>query len=273
MSLIQDLQKIGLSEKSVRVYLAGLELGPSPVQAIAKKSGVNRVTTYVILDELAKDGLFTTLDKGKKRLFQAEGPERLQSVLHKEKAALDGRMRELERLMPELRVFTHTAKEQPRVRFFEGKEGIAAIQDDIMHTKMAHFDEFAATDYSFALFPLDEDGHRNRFAGRILKEKIPAKILYTSSKGKVFPDHDGTSEFRFLPADKFPFATEMAIYGGKVAFFSLSGKLIGVIVEHKGIHDMMHGMFHLSWEAAGHFKEERAEAVKPRQEVALGMTL
>ncbi len=35
-----ELRKLGLTEKEVRVYLAGLELGPSSVQNIAKRAEI-----------------------------------------------------------------------------------------------------------------------------------------------------------------------------------------------------------------------------------------
>ena len=53
----EKLQELGLSEKEARVYLALFELGPSVVSGLAKKAGINRSTTYVILETLAKRGL------------------------------------------------------------------------------------------------------------------------------------------------------------------------------------------------------------------------
>ena len=66
--LEQELQKIGLSEKEAKVYLAAMELGQAPVQKIAQKAKVNRATTYVILEGLQKKGVITTVDHEKKRL-------------------------------------------------------------------------------------------------------------------------------------------------------------------------------------------------------------
>jgi len=54
--LIQELQKLGLSDKESKVYLASLELGPAPIAAIAKQASVNRPTTYVIIESLIKKG-------------------------------------------------------------------------------------------------------------------------------------------------------------------------------------------------------------------------
>ena len=51
------LQKIGLSDKDAEVYLACLELGTQPASVIARKAGLKRPTTYLILEGLLKRGL------------------------------------------------------------------------------------------------------------------------------------------------------------------------------------------------------------------------
>ena len=63
MNYIQDLQQIGLTEKEAKVYLAALELGEKAVQVIAQKAGVNRATTYFILESLIEKGLQRAINK------------------------------------------------------------------------------------------------------------------------------------------------------------------------------------------------------------------
>ena len=66
--LKKELEHLGLSDKEARVYLAALEMGPSPVQDISHKAHVNRATTYVMIESLAARGLMSTFQKGKKRI-------------------------------------------------------------------------------------------------------------------------------------------------------------------------------------------------------------
>ncbi len=47
-----ELQKLGLGEKEIAVYLALLSHGPSSVRKIAGISGINRGTTYDCLRAL-----------------------------------------------------------------------------------------------------------------------------------------------------------------------------------------------------------------------------
>ena len=69
-----ELRKLGLKEKEVRIYLAGLELGPNTVQNIAQKAGVTRPTCYEIIQSLEERGLFSQEQRGKKRYFAAQSP-------------------------------------------------------------------------------------------------------------------------------------------------------------------------------------------------------
>ena len=66
MEYIQELTNLGLKDKEASVYLSCLELGPSPVQPIARKAKVVRATTYVILESLMNMGLVTKFKEGKK---------------------------------------------------------------------------------------------------------------------------------------------------------------------------------------------------------------
>ena len=83
--LEKELQQLGLSDKEAKTYLASLELGPVSVQEIAKKSGLKRPTVYFAIEQLIKMGLMSSFEKGKKRYFSAESPERLVSLITAQK--------------------------------------------------------------------------------------------------------------------------------------------------------------------------------------------
>src|SRR3990167_11319830 len=92
-----ELQRVGLGERAAKVYLAALELGPSPVQKIAQRAGIPRATVYLVLDDLRSKGFVTTYDEGKKTFFVAESPEKLgdlidrrEDELKKQRQAMEG---------------------------------------------------------------------------------------------------------------------------------------------------------------------------------------
>src|SRR3990170_1200323 len=140
------LEDLGLSEKEAKIYLACLELGESAPAEIAKHAGINRATTYVIAEKLVKDGLMSQLEKDKKTYFIAENPEQLLRLLRKQEQDIKNKEQEFQKYLPELKTIFDTAGERPKVRFFEGKEGLKAIQEDFLQSKDRHVEEIYSSD-------------------------------------------------------------------------------------------------------------------------------
>lgn len=69
--LEQQLKQLGFADKEAKVYLASLKLGSNTIQEIARSAGVNRATTYVIIEKLIKKGLMSSIKKGKKTFFKS----------------------------------------------------------------------------------------------------------------------------------------------------------------------------------------------------------
>ena len=117
--LEKKLKKLGLSEKESKVYLAALELGTSTVQELAKKSGVNRATTYIQVESLRKRGLMSLVDNANKTLFVAERPQRILEILEKKKESIESLENTFSKLMPEFEAIYNVKMDKPRVRFYE----------------------------------------------------------------------------------------------------------------------------------------------------------
>ena len=117
-----ELRKLGLTEKEVRIYLAGLELGPSSILNIAQKAGLARPTTYEIVKKLEEKGLFAESKQKKKRYFIAQSPERILGLLRTQKREIEEKEREFIRIIAALE--SKYSKEKEGVKVFKGKEGL-----------------------------------------------------------------------------------------------------------------------------------------------------
>ena len=113
------LQDIGLNEKEAIVYLSLLAVDNSSVLDIAKKTGLNRSTTYVILESLSKKGLVSETNIGKKTHYQAEPPERLETYVERQKIILDENSRRLKDIIPQIKSVQRGGGEKPVVQYFE----------------------------------------------------------------------------------------------------------------------------------------------------------
>ena len=122
-----ELRKLGLKEKEAKVYLVGLELGPSPVKDIAKRAEITRPTTYEIIKRLKEKGLFTEIKKAKRRYFVAQSPESILGLLRIKKREIEEKEREFIRIIAALEAKYSKAK--TAIKIYKGKEGLKALEE------------------------------------------------------------------------------------------------------------------------------------------------
>lgn len=243
------LQKIGFSEKEARVYLAVLELGSATVIQIGKKAQVNRGTAYDILESLIKKGLVSYFVKGKKRYFAGENPKKLLSLVDSQIKSLTSREKtledqkeEIEKMLPELESIYNLPENQPKVRFFEGKEGIKNIYDELLGAKEIW--AYGSFSHIYTTFPWFKEYIRKQINRGIKirdlveknKETLEYKKFYQSPK----------QEMRFLP-ENIKLKTDNIIYGNKVAMISYAKELHGVVIESIEIADTQRQVFEVLW--------------------------
>lgn len=239
-NLENEIKKLGLSNKETKVYLAALELGQAPAAEIATHSGIVRVTTYVVLEELRKKGLISTFLKGKKSYFAAEPPARLSHLFEIEEKRLEENFSNLKKILPDLNKLYESRGERPKIRFFEGSEGTNSLREDILKTK---------TKFLYQILPLDvvsKSSLEKKFQDKKIKKlyNISSKSIYYSKNGKIFPEKSGKAEYKFL-ADKFE--TEIIIYGKKVAFINIKKKPTGIIIDDFSVSQTVKIFFEALW--------------------------
>ena len=253
--MIESLQKIGLSENEAKIYIALLEIGNGTAQQIAQKASVNRPTAYVQLETLMKMGLVSSFEKepankkgAPKTFFRIEDPSYLKKMVENEKHLIAVRENELGSLLPDLEKLFVGIGSRPRVRFFDGAEGLKTIQDEFLKTTDKLVESAASLDDVLRIFPT----HPEDYTPRRVKRGIRSKLIYTTSRGPFLKDTDEKMlrESRYVPTEHFGFSSDMAIYGNSIALSVLREQPYGVIIESKEIADSMRALFNLAWDQA-----------------------
>lgn len=264
--MISLLEKLGLSEKEAKVYLAALELAESSVQNIAKKAGVNRATTYVILEKLMGLGLVSTYEKNpstasgaRKTLFVAQDPKELINLIEGERRDIEAREKELKTNLNQLNAIFNQNRAKPIVRFFEGADGLEAMDRyglKYMH-KNSEILYIMPIDVIEKLFPT----RRKAALGERVKMGIKSRVIYTHENGPI-PGYQNKAELRegiFLPRDKFPINATLSIYPGwgiKLYHFSETNPY-GVVIEGKELAQNMKLFFDLAWLGAKEYSRNK----------------
>lgn len=246
---MQNTQKIlidiGLTEKEAAVYLTLLELGPSTVLEISKKAKVNRPTTYLEIESLKQKGLVSTQKKGAKQFFIAESPQQLKTNLDITKKDIEFKQTELKDILPDLTTLFQLAGDQPDVRYFEGKEGLLVMQQEFLKNKRKEIYGIFSHDALLGVFP----NHKSDYTQTRIKKKITTKIIYTSSQGPILNKNMKAMlrEAKFVPQEKFDFASDITIFDDSVAVSSLSGTVSGTLIKHPQVAKSFRGLFNLLW--------------------------
>jgi len=246
----KELINLGLTEEEAKVYLAILELGGSFVSAIARRGGVNRSTCYHTLDNLTKKGLVSSYKKGNVLCFNAEEPKRF---LH----MAEERMQKAKSLIPQLEAMTGTLGYKPKIRFYEGIEGIKNIFEDVLgnkgevlgYTNLKGLGELFPDYFRQYCLKKVKLGIKTRYIAPALAEGVD--MIDQFYPKKYDPN---LLEILMVNPKEFNFQNEIAIYGNKVAIFSLNpDELIGLILESKAFAESMKSFFDLAWLGATAF--------------------
>jgi HTH-type transcriptional regulator, sugar sensing transcriptional regulator len=242
MDLVQVLTDLGLQETEGRFYLAALELGQAPVREIASKADISRTNAYDVHARLLEQGLVTQVPsaQGKTMLVSAQPPEHLLSLC-------DERRRRLNAIMPELQSLHSGSISKPRVRFYEGVDGIKTVLHESL-TKcrskqlcsiLSMSDLFQATGRLWM-----EDLVQQRVEAGVYLRVIrsPAKDL-----DNVWPESaKDLRELRFCPAESV-FSMTTYIYDEKVAFISSRRENFALTIESAEFAATHRHLFEALW--------------------------
>jgi len=237
MELNNVLENLGLDKKKSKVYLACLELGGASIQELSEKSGVKRTSIYNFLGEMKEKGFFTEIKKQGKTLIIPEDP----SVLV-EKAKEN--LKNIEKVLPELKGIFNLPGHKPKVRFYEGEKGVEDAYKDQLITGQTIY---AFSDYDKMLKTMDE-----KYMWNFAKERTKRKIkFYSISKAgemaKTVKEKDKEQLRETKIVNEVQFDTEINIYGNKVAMMSFRRPAMAVIIEDIAIAQTLKSIWKSWW--------------------------
>ncbi len=256
--LVAELKSIGLSDKAAAVYAAILELGiafPSKISEITK---LNRSTVYHILTDLSIKGLVTEIERGKKLCYQVERPSKLVGFAKNQIRVAEDRAERAAKLLPEIEGLFSLSPHKPRVRFFEGRNGVLAVYEEhVAETKPYEMVAFSNVEKLMQQLP-------RQFVSEYIAKKdrlsITTRAIFPATKfseryNKEIYRGAGKKTYiqiRMVPPATFPFQSEITIFGdNKISIVNFEQQtMMGVIIEDATITGMMRMIFELAWNGA-----------------------
>ena len=229
-----ELRKLGLTEKEVEVYLAGLELGPTSVQEIASEVEISRPTVYKIIEQLQDKDLFTKLEEDNKTYYVAQSPDHLLGVLETKKKELEEREREFVRIIAALKS-KYLLEDQGEIKLYKGDKGLETIQEELSHTSTPEF------------FVLSSEFESSQAEIRKEIYQKAKKRLGEIKVKEIYPEENSSAEDWLKRKKSEVDLKGTLILTDRVVFIPEQDKA-AMLIENKLILEMLKVMFKKIWD-------------------------
>ncbi len=248
--MITELTKLGLTDEESRIYLAALEINGGPVSNIARKAGVHRVSCYHTIENLVAKKLLSQYNRNGVKCFAPEPPEQLITLAEE-------KMNIARSVLPELRSIASAIAFKPKIRFYEGQDGVEKVFTESLAAKgeilgytnlsnvTAFFPKFF-TEYTHAKM---RKKIKTRYLSPTTVESVRVMDPFLPAK------HDpNLLEILLVNKDQFLFENEILIFNDSVGIVSLNkDELLGVIIDSPTFARTMKAVFDLAWLGATAF--------------------
>jgi HTH-type transcriptional regulator, sugar sensing transcriptional regulator len=231
------LQNLGLTEKESQIYLGLLEIGSGTVQEIATKSGVKRTNIYNLLSGMKNKGLISEVKQDNKTLLIPENPDVLV------KRAQDN-LKNIQTSLPEIIGIFNTPGNKPKVKFFEGKEGLKRAYQDIVDTGETNY---GFSDYEKMFQAIEPDWLWQFPTKRVAKKIFFYCIAKNGPNGRAMRDKDKEHLRKTKLTKDLKLDTEINVYGNKVSFHSFRRPYAAVIIEDRAIAESIKSIWQGWW--------------------------
>lgn len=242
------LASINLSEPAQAIYLDLLENGKATARTLSLRTGITRTSIYDHIKILRTRGLVVERAVEGSTLFEISDARQLTVLLNDQAERLQAQQAFLKNNLASL--IDKSQSTQPKVRFFEGPDGVKQLLKDILwHDDITLYLYWP---YEQMLDFLGEE-FLLWFNARRIFHNIPLKTIWGQREGKIkkhiFADDDSDVERRYL-VQKDVSSMGYIIYDNKVAFLSSSKESFGFIVESVEFASLQKMQFDVLWGVA-----------------------
>ncbi|MEK6825701.1 MAG: helix-turn-helix domain-containing protein [Nanoarchaeota archaeon] len=230
-SIEKTLEKIGLAQNEIKVYLTLNDQGSMKAGRISKLAHMDRSSAYNAIQMLLDKGLVSYVLIGKVKWFQATGPQRILEYLKEQQE-------DVMAVLPELQERHKRKKIEGQVRLFKGIKGVKSVFLDMIRTGKNNY-VFGSEGQFSERMP--------EFAYQFDRMKKEKKIRTQLILRKGRKELDGkTSEHRYLPTiSESPAVTN--IYGDKVAIIIWTDEPEAIIIENAAAAKAYKSYFDFMW--------------------------
>lgn len=238
------LKNLGMNKTETQAYLKLLESEVIGANALSKKIGENRTTTYNILDRMIKKGLVSFYLRNNIKYYTAVSPKDLVDRYIKTGQTLKA-------ILPELLALDNKHGKKPKISFYEDVEGIIQICETLLVPNSTR-ESFMGIEEEL-IHPEIKKYFEDYFVNQRIniKQKYRGIVTGYIPMGRDHPQSESGQhrELKYVDPKKLPIKIHVDIYPpNKVAIYSYNkDEMMGVIIEHESFYITMKTIFKLAW--------------------------
>ena len=241
------LEKIGLTNGEIKVYLALLKLKEGTITPLVRESKVSKSKVYDILNKLIDKGLIGYLIKEKKKFFVASDPIKLIDYLEKKENEFHKEKLEIEEILPELRKKQSEIMNERKAIIYEGMIGYETIREELL-TELQKGEELLVIGAP-ALANIKYDERLLQFHIKRERKGIGMRIIYNLNAKKFAKKRKKLklTHVRFMPNNMIT-PSWIEIFKDSILIGVISeDHLICFWIKERKIRDSFMNYFNLLW--------------------------
>lgn len=246
MKSIKDkLNKLGLRDKEVTIYLSILSMGKGTITDISKKSGIKRTSIYQYLETLLKENLIYQTAIKKRIFYVSENPKKIIKLLENRKNELEDKKKDIEKIMPSLESLYSMSFSKPSINFYEGKDGIKTVYNEMISNHKNIYSFFSPKKF-FESFSFEENDKllMELFNNGGMLYNLLEKSDEATQRLKV-TKYNRFVKNKILP-ENFKFDTDLLIGSDAIALISFDNAM-AIIIKDVAIANLQKNIFNTIW--------------------------
>lgn len=252
----KTLEKIGLNQKEIKIYLTSLSIWQSPASILGQKNNIVRSTAQYTCQSLSDKGLLNITPKGNTFLYTACDPEKLLSLVNKEYDLVEKKFQSTRQIIWDLKAIMNPSIKLPKVKYFTWIEWVIDLINDV----------FTEENIIYGALELTDNMHPE-ITRYINEEYIPKRKVSKVVSKMLFNNNSRTQKYQsidkqmnrislLVSKEDFPFESCLHIYGNKVAVYSYNkDDLTGILIENEYVKNMFLSLYKMAWKFAKNLPE------------------
>ena len=230
----KELEKIGLTQSEVKIYLTLLKFGVSTTSDLSKKAKIHRTYIYDILEKLIIKGLVSTFKEKSKKYFIASSPSKIKNYIE-EKLDI------IENILPQLEKLKIKNSNEVSVEIYKGIEGLKTILSDLVQEGTDYYGIGSWNPIEDAL-PI----YMKKIIREINEKKLKERAILPEGEIVIEAnDH----KHRYLKKELINMYS-MLIYSDRVCFTLWNPEPIQILIKSEDLANAKREEFKILWEIA-----------------------